>query len=213
MHGGWLAIVFKNVPVEWQLGDSLEVGRNCQPIVNCCQTPITVAPPALRVDGGIVSAIREIFHDSVRLCRARRDGTHPGRFWRVPPRGLKAIQSHGKGAACARKSHRLLGSEVGRKPDTSSILVASAGDLKHPGYALERSTLWRAGVLAAEERTELEREWRTAFDAAHGMDARARREHSEHHDVPPELIEAWTTARKRRRRQAAASQEEAAAIK
>jgi len=89
----------------------------------------------------------------------------------------------------------------------------AAGDLKHPGYALERSTLWRAGVLAAEERTELEREWRTAFDAARGMDARARREHSEHHDVPPELIEAWTTARKRRRRQAAASQEEAAAIK
>jgi len=89
----------------------------------------------------------------------------------------------------------------------------AAGDLKHPGYALERSTLWRAGVLAAEERTELEREWRTAFDAARGMDARARREHFEHHDVPPELIEAWTTARKRRRRQAAASQEEAAAIK
>jgi hypothetical protein len=85
--------------------------------------------------------------------------------------------------------------------------------LEYPGYGCERSFLWRAGQLSEAEKVALEAEWEVAFAEARGMDARARREHFEHHDVPPELIEAWTTARKRRRRQAAASQEEAAAIK
>jgi hypothetical protein len=88
----------------------------------------------------------------------------------------------------------------------------AAGDLKHPGYALERSTLWRAGVLTAEERIELEAEWKTAFASARGMDARERREHFAHHDIPSELVTAWTATRRRLRRQPA-PQEEAAAIK
>src|SRR5262249_40158072 len=63
-------------------------------------------------------------------------------------------------------------------------------DLEHPGYDRERSTLWRAGVLSEAERAELEEGWRQDFDAARGMDARDRREHFEHCDVPHELIEA-----------------------
>src|SRR6516162_10427614 len=43
-----------------------------------------------------------------------------------------------------------------------------------PPYDRERSTLWRADVLAVEERSELELEWRVAFDAAKGKSARER---------------------------------------
>jgi len=83
-----------------------------------------------------------------------------------------------------------------------------------PAYAVERSTLWRAaGVLAESERVELEDRWKTEFDAVRGKDARARREHYEHHDIPDELIEAWTAARRRPKRQPAAPSEEAAATK
>jgi len=87
-------------------------------------------------------------------------------------------------------------------------------DGPRPAYAVERSTLWRMpGVLSAEERSELEVEWKAAFAAARGMGAQERREHYAHHDIPHELIEAWVAACRRPRRQAAASQEEAAAPK
>src|SRR5215471_14612853 len=86
-------------------------------------------------------------------------------------------------------------------------------DGPRPPYAVERSTLWRMDVLSQEERSDLEAEWKTAFDAARGMDARERREHLAHHDVPAELIREWTVARRRGRRQPTPSQEEAAAIK
>lgn len=81
-----------------------------------------------------------------------------------------------------------------------------------PSYATERSTLWRIGLLSAEERSELEAEWAQAFAQARGMDARERREHYEHHDIPSELVTAWTATRRRLRRQPA-PQEEAAAVK
>jgi hypothetical protein len=75
------------------------------------------------------------------------------------------------------------------------------GGLKYPGYYSERSTLWRAGVLGSEERLEVEAEWRHDFDdAARRMSARERREHYEHHDIPAELIQAWTPPRRRRAR-------------
>ena len=83
-----------------------------------------------------------------------------------------------------------------------------------PSYATERSTLWRAGLLAAEERSEVEAEWEAAFAEARGMDARARREHYAHHDIPIELVGRWSAARRRReRRSATPSAEEAAAAK
>ena len=49
---------------------------------------------------------------------------------------------------------RLWGSH-GRRP--MGWWEFDAGDLKHPGYDRERSTLWRAGVLTADEKAELER--------------------------------------------------------
>ena len=103
---------------------------------------------------------------------------------------------------------RLWGSH-GRRP--MAWWNFEAGDLEHPGYFRERSVLWRAGVLSQQERTELEHQWKVEFDAARGMDARARREHLKHHDVPDELVEAWTAARRRSKRQSASSREEAAA--
>src|SRR5258708_40191808 len=48
----------------------------------------------------------------------------------------------------------------------------------------ERSTLWRAGVLDAEEARELEAEWYREFERAAGYDAKARRHHMEHCHVP-----------------------------
>src|SRR6516165_4900275 len=68
-----------------------------------------------------------------------------------------------------------------------------------PAYAIERSTLWRAGLLTEAERTELEAEWKAAFDGVRG-DGRARREHLEHHDVPAELVREWAAERRGRRR-------------
>ena len=70
-----------------------------------------------------------------------------------------------------------------------------------PPYAVERSVLWRAaGVLSEAERTELESGWEAAFVEARGMAAQERREHYAHHDVPHELIKAWTADRRRRGR-------------
>jgi len=74
-----------------------------------------------------------------------------------------------------------------------------------PAYDVERSTLWRADALSEAERSELEAEWRREFDAARGKSASERREHYEHHDIPAELITAWSAERKaaRRRRRTA----------
>src|SRR6516162_9988417 len=76
---------------------------------------------------------------------------------------------------------RLWGSH-GRRP--MAWWEFDAGDLKHPGYDRERSTLWRAGVLTAAERAELELGWRREFDAAWKKDARARHEHHEWAGIP-----------------------------
>jgi hypothetical protein len=69
-------------------------------------------------------------------------------------------------------------------------------DGPRPAYAVERSSLWRAGVLSEAERAELEAEWRQEFDAARGG-TRERREHYEFHDVPAELVEQWTAQKKK----------------
>jgi hypothetical protein len=64
-------------------------------------------------------------------------------------------------------------------------------ELEYPGYARERSFLWRAGIFGPEEKLEVEAEWRQAFDAAREMNAHDRREHLAFHDVPPELAVKW----------------------
>jgi hypothetical protein len=81
-----------------------------------------------------------------------------------------------------------------------------------PAYAVERSTLWRTGVLSDSEKVEVEREWKAAFMESRRMGAREGRAHLAHCDVPSELIEAWTAARRRRAKAnpTAAAQEEAA---
>jgi hypothetical protein len=75
-------------------------------------------------------------------------------------------------------------------------------ELKYPGYARERSFLWRHGILEPEETLEAEAEWQRDFDAARGMGARERREHLAYHDVPAELVTAWEAERKPRWRRA-----------
>jgi len=109
---------------------------------------------------------------------------------------------------------RLWGSH-GRRP--MGWWEFEAGDLEHPGYFHERSYLYERNVLSQQERTELEAEWRRAFDAVKGEGASERREHYEHHDIPAELITAWSAerkaARRRRGRQRAAPPEEAVVTK
>jgi len=100
-----------------------------------------------------------------------------------------------------------------------------AGDLKHPGYNLERSTLWRKGLLSADEKTALEAEWKAEFERAQAPDFTvndggsellrgdcARAAHYEHYDIPRELVKKWSAAQRRRERRSAPL-EEAAAIK
>jgi hypothetical protein len=73
-----------------------------------------------------------------------------------------------------------------------------------PAYAVERSTLWRAGVLGEAEKAELEAEWKAEFDHAaepnfmfHAGSAgilkgdQARLEHYRWADIPDELVRAW----------------------
>jgi hypothetical protein len=63
----------------------------------------------------------------------------------------------------------------------------------------EVSTLWRAGVLGAEEKLDVEAEWRREFE--HGFtrsyDAKRRREHYAWADIPRELVRAWLAERRR----------------
>jgi len=55
----------------------------------------------------------------------------------------------------------------------------------------ERSILWRAGVLGADEKLEVEAGWRKEFARAYelGYDAKRRREYFHWADIPAELIE------------------------
>ena len=82
----------------------------------------------------------------------------------------------------------------------------------HPGDR-EASTLYEMGVLAPEERAELERWWRGQFERAQAPDfwlclgpgrflegAPARRAHYKWADVPRELLKEWTRERRRRSR-------------
>jgi hypothetical protein len=79
-----------------------------------------------------------------------------------------------------------------------------------PGYDSERSTLYEAGLLGAEEAHALEAEWRAAFARAaepgfwlclgpgeflEGQPA--KRAHYRWADIPRELVRKWTAERKR----------------
>jgi hypothetical protein len=98
-------------------------------------------------------------------------------------------------AAWVAMRDELLGrANPGRRP-------AAFYEFEYPGvrppYDSERSVLWREGLLTADEKAVLEAEWKVKFEKARGMGAQERREHLEHHDVPPELIEQWQGERRR----------------
>jgi len=103
------------------------------------------------------------------------------------------------------KSHRdevmALWGHHGRRP---LAFYAFEWDGPRPTYDLERSTLWRAGVLTKAEKSELEAEWKAEFDHAaepnfmfHAGSAgilkgdQARLEHYRWADIPDELVRAW----------------------
>jgi len=70
---------------------------------------------------------------------------------------------------------------------------------KYPGFNLERSTLWAAGLLSTAEARELEQSWREeynrslelgfTFQGLSGFDAHIA--NLVFHDVPAELAETW----------------------
>ena len=94
-----------------------------------------------------------------------------------------------------------------------------------PPYDLERSSLWREGLLTAEEKTALEREWRREFETAQAPDFSvstgdgilhgelARIAHYQGADIPYELAKRWTAAARRKRGKLAAAPEVPVAAK
>jgi hypothetical protein len=85
--------------------------------------------------------------------------------------------------------------------------------LQWPGYFNERSYLYKAGALSAEEKATLEREWKVEFAKAQApgfmvsvsdsqilKGAAARAAHHRWADIPPALVEQWSAEHPVRRR-------------
>jgi hypothetical protein len=76
------------------------------------------------------------------------------------------------------------------------------GPIPYPGFHLERSTLWAAGLLGAAEARTLEAHWREEFNRSHAPDftfgaLKGREAHIAalvFHDVPAALAERWAAA-------------------
>ena len=79
-----------------------------------------------------------------------------------------------------------------------------AGELDYPGYELERSTLYEAGLLTGTEKAELLAYWKHEFDRACRPDfficlgpgrflegEEAREAHCRWADIPAALVEQW----------------------
>jgi hypothetical protein len=107
-------------------------------------------------------------------------------------------------------------SNPGRRPAIWWELEARALGLKWPGYFNEQSYLYnKAGVLTAEERATLEREWKADFETAQADDFLvndgsgellkgdcARAAHYAWADIPTALVKRWAAAARRRRARA-----------
>src|SRR6516225_1885744 len=100
---------------------------------------------------------------------------------------------------------RKLPSSPGRRPMAWWQYEAA---IPWPGYDRERSTLYSAGLLGEDEKTELEAEWRREFERGqqrgfffcsgpnkYYSGAVARRELYRWADIPLELVKRWTTGR------------------
>jgi hypothetical protein len=98
----------------------------------------------------------------------------------------------------------------GRRPQ---IWWELATEMQFPGLDREKSTLWRAGVLAPAERAELEAEWLAAFQHAQSPKfsyqlepgrfvggEEGRKLHYRAHDIPYELVRRWTVEHRQRRK-------------
>jgi hypothetical protein len=84
-----------------------------------------------------------------------------------------------------------------------------AAPFPYPGFAIEKSTLYRSGLLPEEEKAKLEQYWRDAFEFAHRREffiarpfgqnslngEEARRLHYRWADIPANLVERWTAER------------------
>jgi hypothetical protein len=88
--------------------------------------------------------------------------------------------------------------QIGRRP--LAWWQFEAGDLKYPGYDLERSVLYEASLLGESECAELEAEWREQFLKAHQPGfwlhtgkqilngTKARRAHYQWADIAPSFL-------------------------
>jgi hypothetical protein len=116
-------------------------------------------------------------------------------------------------AAWAQHRERILADyTIGRRPWAWRVLDPSGSKLRWRGYDHERADLWRAGILGAAERIELERQWRKDFEKAHSPafsfcsgpnsflnGEAAKRAHFEWADVPQELVRRWTAERRQQK--------------
>jgi hypothetical protein len=125
-------------------------------------------------------------------------------------------------AAC--RDELLARANPGRRPAIWWELEASSLGLKWPGYFSERSYLFEAGALSAEEKATLKTEWRAEFERAYEPDftyigdpdeilhgAEARQKHFAFADIPRSLICRWEAARRRRKKKAPLDEQRGAA--
>jgi hypothetical protein len=149
---------------------------------------------------------------AARLRKFGVDGRLTGdqiqELWLGPPAGGSAFAGDEERRVAWFRQRDFLMTSGGRRP--MAWWHYEAGDLSYPGYDLERSTLFAAGLLGAEEAAELLAEWRDDFDRAHRpgffhckgpgrclRGAAARRAHYAWADIPRELLIEWTLARRR----------------
>jgi hypothetical protein len=74
-------------------------------------------------------------------------------------------------------------------------------DIAWRGYSKERSTLFEAGLLTEQERSELVNFWRAEFQKAQQrLDDEGRRKHYRWADIPRSLLREWKRERRRRQK-------------
>ena len=106
------------------------------------------------------------------------------------------------------RDHLLASYKHGRRP---AAWWRFESPIKYPGYDVEQSTLFAAGLLTEEESAALLVWWHDEFERAQPPDfmfcngpaswlrgSAARRAHYRWADIPRELVREWTVERRRR---------------